>query len=477
MNVVFAASEAVPFCKTGGLADVAGSLPQALRAGGERVSVFLPYYREAREAAGATREVGRFTVPLGGEPVEGRILEGGVKDACVYFIDAPRYFDRDGLYADAGGEHPDNADRFAFFSRAVIEAARVLMPKVDLFHAHDWQTAAIPLFLKTLYRDDPIVGRAGSLLTIHNLAFQGNFPKDCVLRFGLPWSVFTPEGVEFYDQFSFVKAGLAFADRINAVSPQYAREIASVEFGCGLDGLIRSRGSDVSGIINGIDAAYWDPKTDAHLPARYGPDEFQEGKAACKAALQRECGFDADPSACVFAAVSRVSHQKGLDLALGALEPRLAAGDRFVLVGRGDRELLSRFERAAARFPGRLHVHDAFDEPFAHRVYAGADIFLMPSRFEPCGLGQMIAMRYGTPPVAVATGGLADTVPPHGFLSLRAEVDSVSGVVEAARGAFSRPEAWSERVRSGMLADFSWDAPAERYRSLYREAAGVARFR
>lgn len=474
MTVVFAASEAVPYCKTGGLADVAGSLPAALSAAGEIVFSFLPYYRDARAAAGPVREAARISVDIGGEPVEGRVLEGRAAAGRIFFIDAPRYFDREGLYGDADGEHPDNADRFAFFSRSVIEAARALFPKVDVFHAHDWQTAPIPLFLKTLYRGDPAVGRAGSLLTVHNLAFQGNFPKDCVPRFGLPWSVFTADGAEFYDQFSFVKAGLAFADRINAVSPQYAKEILTSEFGCGLDGFLRTRERDLSGILNGIDAAYWNPASDPHLPVRYGPENASEGKAACKAALQRACGFKEDPSACVFASISRVSHQKGLDLALEALEPRLAAGDRFVLLGRGDRELLGRFQRASARFPGRVHLHDAFDEPFAHRVYAGADIFLMPSRFEPCGLGQMIAMRYGTPPVGVSTGGLADTVLPHGFLAPRPTGDSVGGTLEAARGAFGRKQAWSERVRGAMLADFSWSASASRYRSLYREAAGVA---
>lgn len=470
MKIVFAASEAVPFCKTGGLADVAGSLPESLRARGLSVTLFLPYYREMRESSRGAAQAGSVRVPVAGERVEARLL----RFENAVFIDCPRYFDREGLYGDAEGEHPDNDDRFAFFSRAVLEGARALFDSVDVFHTHDWQTGLLPLFLKSHYADDPVIGRAASVATVHNLAFQGNFPKSGVERFGLPWSVFTAEGAEFYAQLSFLKAALVWADRVNAVSPTYAEEITTTEFGCGMDGVLRGRGPALSGILNGIDTAYWNPAADGSLVRPYGVDDFSEGKAACKAALQKEIGLNLDAAACLFASVTRVSHQKGLDLALRPLESRVAKGDQFVLLGAGDPALLAEFQGLSRRYPSRVHLHAAFDEGFAHRVYAGCDAFLMPSRFEPCGLGQMIAMRYGSLPVAVAVGGLADTVPPDGFLAARPEEDCIVGAIEAARAAFAEKTAWNARVRSAMLRDFSWRVSAERYESLYREAVDVA---
>ncbi len=473
MRVVLAASEGVPFCKTGGLADVVGALPKALGDRDISVSTFLPYYRVIREGFPAPSPVGNVSVEIDGKSVAARLLQS---DGFV-FIDCPRFFDRDGLYGDDEGEHPDNDDRFAFFARAVLEGARLLFDSVDVFHVHDWQAGLLPLFLKSLYVDDPVIGNAATVATIHNLAFQGNYPKDRVARYGLPWSVFTSEGVEFYDQLSFLKAALVWADRINAVSPTYAREITTTEFGSGFDGVLRARGGDLSGILNGIDVDVWNPSTDIHLSKTYGVKDFVEGKAVCKSALQKEAGLDQDPSACVFASVTRVSHQKGLDLVLDSLELRIKKGDQFVLLGQGDPSLLSRFKAFAQRYTGRVHLHDSFDEPFAHRIYAGADIFLMPSRFEPCGLGQMIAMRYGTLPIAVETGGLADTVRPHGFLAASPKRASIKGVVEAARKAFDKQSAWHARVREAMRTDFSWRVSAERYEALYRSAVDVANHR
>jgi len=470
VRVVFAASEAVPFCKTGGLADVAGSLPAALAERGISITLFVPYYREVRVSFPDVKCVGEISVPIGEESVSARLLRLG----DTIFVDCPQFFDRDGLYGDEEGEHPDNDDRFAFFARSILEGSRTLFKSVEVFHTHDWQTGLLPLFLKTLYAADPVIGKAAVVSTIHNLAFQGNFQKDRVPRFGLPWSVFTQDGAEFYDQLSFLKSSLVWADKINTVSPTYAEEIKTTEFGCGLDGALVARSEDLSGILNGIDIEYWNPESDDHLGERYGVDDFVEGKKACKRALQKETGLDEDPSGCLFASVTRISHQKGLDLALDPLERRIEKGDQFVLLGQGDAALLSRYESFASHYPGRVHLHATFDEPFAHRVYAGADAFLMPSRFEPCGLGQMIAMRYGTLPIAVATGGLADTVSPHGFLAARAERGSVSGVIEAASKAFGKKSAWRARVREAMRAEFSWRASAQQYETLYRDAAHVA---
>jgi len=470
MNIVFAASEAVPFCKTGGLADVAGALPKALARKGARVSLVLPYYRAVRCGGFKTESLGKVPVPFNGEAGEAEILRAESEGFDSFFIDCPRYFDRDGIYGPKGGGFEDNAARYAFFSRAVIETVRSLRLSPDVFHCHDWHTALIPVYLSALYEEDAALSRAGTLLTIHNLAYQGSFGGEVLGPAGLAESAGALAGLKHNDGVSYLKGGLASSDILNAVSPTYAREIQTEEYGCGLEGLLRKRRGDLYGVLNGLDLETWDPAVDAALARPYQAGKAYPGKAECKAALQKECGFDVEPDALMLGSVTRLDHQKGLDVALEVLPALLEKGAQYVLVGTGDPDLEKGFAALEKRFPRRVHIHATFDDPFARRVYAGADVFLMPSRFEPCGLGQMIAMRYGTLPVATRTGGLADTVSPHGFLAAGARVPDLARACEETFEKFLDKPGWRRRVLAAMETDFGWDRSADEYLGLYAKA-------
>lgn len=474
-TVVHAVSEAVPFSKTGGLADVGGALPKAQAAAGGRVCVFTPAYGGA-SALG--REAARLKVPLGGASVSARVLRAPLGKAEAYLIDHPAFFDRAGLYGEDGVDYPDNAERFAFFARAVLEACRALRLGPAVFHAHDWQAGLLPALLKTVYRDDAVLGGSPSVFTVHNMGYQGVFPKEALAVSGLPASSFGLDGVEYWGKVSYLKAGLAYADILTTVSPTHAREVQEPAFGRGLEGLLRARAADLHGVLNGLDPEAWDPATDPALPVRYGLKDAAKGKAAAKAAVQKAFGLEPDGDAFLVGAVTRLDHQKGVDVALAAVETFLSRGLQFALVGSGDPAL----ERAAADFaakhPGRASYANAFDDDRARLVYAGADAFLMPSRYEPCGLGQQIAMRYGTLPVAVRTGGLADTVPPHGFLAPSAEPGPVGAALAEAAKAFADKRAWAKRREGAMSVDRGWAPAAARYAELYALAEGrVARLR
>ncbi|MBI3298774.1 MAG: glycogen synthase GlgA [Elusimicrobia bacterium] len=485
MRVVHAASEAVPFAKTGGLADVAGALPKALAAQGVQTSLFIPCHRSARRALGPARQAVRLPVPLGGATVECAVLRAGEGAVDVYLVDYPAFFDRPGLYGEDGKDYPDNAERFAFFARAVVEACRALSLAPDVLHCHDWQTGLIPAYLSTLYRDDLALARARTVFTIHNLAYQGVFPKETMAVTGLPAAEFSPELLEYWGKLSYLKAGLVYADLITTVSETYAREIQTAEFGCGLDGLLRKRTADLHGVRNGLDLELWDPSRDESLPKPYGAAdralsrgsaasgsvgaafEVGPGKAAAKAALQEALGLERRPDAFLVGSVTRLDAQKGVDLALAAVEPLLARGAQYVLLGSGDPALERAAEAFAARHPGAVRVTRGFDDGLARRIYAACDAFLMPSRFEPCGLGQLIAMRYGTVPVATRTGGLADTVPPYGFLAQRVDAASVAAALAEAAAAFSDARVWSKRRAGCMGLDWGWVPAARRMRELY----------
>lgn len=473
MNIVFAASEAVPYCKTGGLADVAGALPKALAAKGARVSLVTPYYREVRSGDFETESLGKVSVPFNGEVAAAEILRVPSEGFDSFFIDCPRYFDRDGIYGPKGGGFEDNAARYAFFSRAVIEMTRFLKLGPDVFHCHDWHTALIPVYLSALYGEDAALSRAGTLLTIHNLAYQGSFGGEVLGPAGLAESAGALTILKHKNGVSYLKGGLGFADILNTVSPTYAREIQTEEYGCGLEGLLRERRGDLYGVLNGLDLEVWNPADDGALARTYRAGDAAMGKAECKAALQKECGFDVEPDALMAGSVTRLDHQKGLDLALKVLPALLEKGAQYVMVGTGDSKLKKGFAALEKKFPRRVHFHATFDDPFARRVYAGADVFLMPSRFEPCGLGQMIAMRYGTLPVGTRTGGLADTVSPHGFLADKARVPELARACEEAAETFSDKSQWRRRRRSAMEADFSWDRSADEYLGLYEKAQRV----
>jgi starch synthase len=478
VKILVAASEAVPFCKTGGLADVVGALTQRLGALGHDVCLFLPKYRAVRAAPLEGGMAHPIKVPLSGGTVDVGLSFLHRRGVSVYFVDYPLFFDREGLYGDAGKDHEDNDRRFALFSRAVLEGAKAIGFKPDVIHIHDWQTGLIAAHLKRHYENDPHFAGTACVFTIHNMAYQGNFPRAALETAGFGPEDFSSDGLEYYGKVSYLKGGIVHADKLTTVSAAYAREIQeSPDRGFGLEGLLKRRSNDLRGILNGIDLEVWDPSRDASLARRYSPADAAAGKAACKEALQRECGLEVRGDLPLIGIVSRLDYQKGLDIALAAVEPRL---DRcqLVMLGTGDPELTEMFAALERRRPGAVHFHRSFDEPFAHRVYAAADFFLMPSRFEPCGLGQMIAMRYGAVPVASNTGGLNDTVfeeprdgqPANGFLCKPGDGEDLSRALDRAMSEFGGP-AWNARVLAGMSGDFSWDRSVGLYLDIFREAA------
>ena len=486
MRVLFAASEVAPFAKTGGLADVAAALPVALARLGVDVRVVLPLYRQVDRAAHAIRETGVvLEVPISGRTErvavhEGRLAGRGGIEVPVYFLEADRYYDRDGLYGIAGQDFQDNAERFAVFSRAVLELGRTELGRPDLFHCHDWQTGLVPVQLESLYADDPSIGRAASVFTIHNLGYQGLFWHYDMHLTGLGWEHFTPAGIEFWGKISFLKAGLVYADLLTTVSPTYAREIQTEEMGHGLDGVLRARADRLIGILNGIDVDEWNPETDPYIPKRYSAADLS-GKAAAKAALQRAFRLPEEPDTPLIGVVTRLADQKGCDLIAEALPQITARGAQFVLLGAGDPVYENLFRDAAARDPSRVGVTIAYDHALSHLVEAGADLFLMPSRYEPCGLNQMMSLRYGTVPVVRATGGLADTVveaPPeaggNGFVFGPYETAALVAAVDRALALYRDRERWRALQVAGMSADFSWDASARRYLEVYQRALVLA---
>jgi starch synthase len=483
-NVVQVASEITPMAKTGGLADVVGTLGRELDKGGNRVWFFMPYYREVRQHSGIAVETVLKSLPVHLSPgmrEEVAVLRGQMpgSKAVAYFIDHPRSFDRDHLYGTPDGDYVDNADRFTLFSRAVVHALKELKEPVDVVHCHDWQTALIPAYIKHLYAGDPLFDRTAVVYTIHNLAYQGIFSKDIMARTGLGWSFFTPDKLEFYGKVSFMKSGILYADRVTTVSPTYAKEILTPEHGFGLDGLLKTRSSDLSGVLNGIDTGEWDPAKDPHIATAYSR-KATTGKEACRDALLTEMGYPAQkqPRPMVIGAVSRLAEQKGYDIVAEAI-PRLAKKPVFIVIlGYGDRHIQESLEAAARKHPDKVAVRMKFDNAMAHRVFAASDLFLMPSRFEPCGLGQMIALRYGSLPVARATGGLIDSITQvdskkksgTGFFFKAGTADALVKAVEEALVAHDDEALWKKVVAEAMGEDFSWETSAKKYESIYQAA-------
>ncbi len=476
MKILFAASEAVPFCKTGGLADVAGTLAQKLGAMGHDVCLFLPRYRDIRAEPLSAGPARVLRVPFDGGVVEVGLRFLHRRAVTTYFIDYPPFYDREGLYGAAGRDHDDNDRRFALYALATLEGAKSVGFKPDIVHAHDWQAGPICAHLKRRYADDPHFANTASVFTVHNMAYQGNFPRAALEAAGFTAEDWTSDGLEYYGQVSYLKAGLAYADILTTVSPSYAREIQGAERGFGFEGLLQRRAERLHGILNGIDVESWNPESDPSLPRRYSSADAAAGKAECRQALQRECGLESRSDRALIGVVSRLDYQKGLDLAVPAVEARLDRA-QFVVLGTGDPALTEQLAAFERRHPGKVHFHRQFDEPFARRVYAASDLFLMPSRFEPCGLGQMIAMRYGAVPVAARTGGLVDTVfeaaepgrPANGFLCEPGDAADLGRALDRALQARRKPD-WDARVSAAMAGDFSWDRSAERYLDAYRLA-------
>ena len=481
LRLLLISSEVEPFAKTGGLADVAGALPQALATLGHDVRVLMPKYRGVERHGTLRTAVPRVRVPIGDRTTEGALLEGRLGRAVpVYFLAHDHYYDRPALYGTGQGDYLDNCERFIFFCRGALEALRALGWTPHVIHANDWQSGLVPVYLETLYKDDPALGEVGTLFTIHNLAYQGVFWHFDMPLTGLGWDLFTPAGLEFYGKLNFLKGGLVFADVLNTVSKTYAQEIQTPEFGCGLEGVLQYRRADLHGVVNGIDVAAWDPATDRDLTKPYSAEDLA-GKAACKQALAQELGIDAD-GAPIIGIVSRLAAQKGLDLVLEALPELVEAGFELVLLGAGEPGLETAFGQAARASRGRIAIRTGFDGALARRIYAGADMFLMPSRYEPCGLGQMISMRYGTIPIVRRTGGLADTVvearPARrtgtGFGFAEPTARALLEAATRALAAYREPALWRQLQRNAMAQDFSWPASAREYVALYRKAAKAA---
>ena len=478
LRILFVSSEVEPFAKTGGLADVSGALPKALVGLGHDVRLLMPKYRGVERHAGSlTTAIPQLRVPIADRRSEGALLEGRMgSHVPVYFLANDHYYDRDSLYTTPDGDYWDNCERFIFFCRATVEAVRGLGWQPHVIHVNDWQTGLIPVYLETLYRDDPVCAEIATLFTVHNLAYQGVFWHYDMPMTGFGWDFFTPAGIEFYGKINFLKGGLVFADLLNTVSRAYAREIQTPEAGSGLEGVLQERSEDLYGVVNGIDYEVWNPATDPEIPKRYTAEDL-EGKRSSKASLREELGLRDEPGPLI-GMVTRLAEQKGIDLVLAALPELLALGCQLVLLGSGDPHLEQAFAEAAERHQGQVAVRLGYDAGLARRIYAGADCFLMPSRYEPCGLGQLISLRYGTVPVVRWTGGLADTVKEFdpiagtgtGFGFEAFSAPALTGAVRRAVVVYREPERWRQLARNGMAEDFSWEASAREYVTLYRKA-------
>jgi starch synthase len=479
MRILFVASEALPYAKTGGLADVLEALPRALVKLGHEVAIFLPRYRGMKANSVILPSM---TIPQGTRLRFPSIASGGTHRGIRYFfLDDPFYFDREGIYGDRNREYPDNAERFTEFSRAAIELAKqIWLP--DLIHCHDWQTAMLPALLRSSYADDPVVRDIPVVFTVHNIGYHGLFAKEALERSGIPAAMFHPGGIEFFGNVNFLKGGLVYSDYLTTVSPKYAQEIQTSEFGFGLEGVIRTRSDRLTGILNGVDYSTWSPDKDTLIPMKYSVKDLT-GKRVCKAALLDEFKLLKDNlHRPVMGIVSRFADQKGFDLIARVAAELLEEDLLLAVLGTGERKYEEMFRALASDFPGRVGAMIAYDNRLAHLVEAGADLFLMPSKYEPCGLNQIYSLRYGTVPVVRATGGLDDTIEAFdlergtgtGFKFVEYTGEALMDAIRQALHHYSDEGAWKRIQLNGMAKDYSWNTAAAEYAKLY-EAARVAR--
>jgi starch synthase len=475
MEILFVASEVAPFSKTGGLGDVSGALPAALAARGHRVAVVTPRYGSIDPARHRLAPI-HGALRVRGEATTVWVAQG---PATVYLVEHEwLYGSRKGPYGEGGRDYGDNPERFAYLSRAALALPAALGLRPRILHLNDWQTALAAWMLRREHAEDPNLAGVRSVFTIHNLAYQGVYPKDVLPVLGLPWDVFRYEAMEFHDQLNFMKAGLVFADALTTVSPTYAREILGPEHGQGLEALLRQRAADLHGILNGIDVVAWDPERDPHLPAHYSARDLS-GKARNKAALQGELGLPVRADVPLVGMVGRMVDQKGYDLVAASLGEILGRDLQVAVLGTGEAVYEESFRRAALERPDRMAARIGFDEGLAHRIEAGADVFLMPSRYEPCGLNQMYSLRYGTVPVVRAVGGLEDTVEDFdgwrrgtGFKFREHAPQAMLLALRRALDAYRDARAWRGLVERGMAQDNSWARSADRYEALYRQLTG-----
>jgi starch synthase len=480
LRVLFVTSEAVPFAKTGGLADVAGALPKFLEGLGCEVQLIMPYYRMVRKSGLPVQRLEQtLDVTLGNETLQADLYQSEPgKKPLVYFIGREEFFDRENLYGTPKGDYFDNAERFVFFSKAALAFCRAMDFSPDIIHHHEWQTGLIPVLLRCSDPKDPLFSRTAAVFTIHNIAYQGLFAREKLSLTGLPAEVYNPEGIEFWGKINFMKAGIVYADVINTVSHRYSQEIQTAEYAYGLEGILRKRSRDLYGILNGVDYHDWDPSHDPHLASSYRLDDLS-GKRVCKRDLLKEFGLTPSLEEMpVLGVISRLADQKGFDLLSEILEDLFKLDLGFVLLGTGDQKYHDLFTRIARKYPRKAGIRIAYDDRLAHKIEAGADLFLMPSRYEPCGLNQIYSLRYGTIPVVRATGGLDDTIVHYnpatgtgnGFKFLRYDAKEFLQQIDAAISFYHQPEHWNRLVRNAMSADFSWARSAGSYVDLYRKA-------
>jgi starch synthase len=477
MKILFVSSEVTPFAKTGGLADVAGSLPKILSNMGHDVRIIMPFYKMV-ETGGTSIRKGRKGVEfsMGGVEQKGLLRQTSLGDIPVYLVENKGYFFRDFLYGTSAGDYPDNHRRFAFFSRSVLQLLKRMDFRPDVIHCHDWQTALVPILLKYEHKEDPFFMKTAVVYTIHNLAYQGIFPKESLPEMGLDDDYFTVDRLEYYGQVNLMKGAILTADVINTVSETYCSEIQTPEMGCGLNGLLRQRRHDLYGILNGIDYSMWNPATDREISKNYSSSGLS-GKAANKKRLQKSLGLDQIGDIPLLSMITRLSTQKGFDL-LEPLLPGFAEEKmQLVILGTGDEKYMKLLRGFRETGPRNISITLEFKSLLAHQIYAGSDMFLMPSHYEPCGLGQLIALRYGTVPVVRKTGGLADTVfdarddykEPNGFTFDDYTPEAFREAVSRALQGYRERKKWEKIMRNGMNADFSWESSAKKYEELYRK--------
>lgn len=485
LNILFVSSEVDPFAKTGGLADVSNSLPQAIKDLGHEIRIMMPRYKFIGERKFKLHDIIRLRdieIPVGDHKEVGHVKSSFIinqKDKVqVYFLDNEKYFGRDGIYQHESTkkDYKDNDERFIFFCRGVLETLKRLGWQPDVIHCNDWQTGLIPAYLKTLYTNDSFFKHVKTIFTIHNMAYQGAFPPESFQKTGLPKQHFGPDGVEAYGKFNMLKAGLQYADMITTVSEKYAEEICgSEEFGAGLQGLLAHRKKHLRGIINGIDNSSWDPQTDIHIYRRFDMKSL-DAKIDNKRAVTERFGLPFSEKTAVLGIISRLVEQKGFDLMLSIMDDLMKLDVQFVMVAAGEDGLRKKFEALKKKHPKQIGLFFGFDNELAHLVEAGADMYLMPSRYEPCGLNQMYSMRYGTVPVVRATGGLDDTVEDYsgsgkgtGFKFEKYDGKEFLKAIQRALKVFQQPEEWKKIMRNCMMKDFSWSNSARKYVNLYKE--------
>ncbi|MFH1459947.1 MAG: glycogen synthase GlgA [Candidatus Omnitrophota bacterium] len=466
MKLLFCSSEVVPFAKTGGLADVAGTLPMALAVLGIKVQIIMPYYRKIKV------DIKKFNLVERGKNIYYKELG---KNLDIFFIGHKEYFDRDGLYQDNGVDYPDNLDRFSYYCQAVLQLIKKTKFKPDIIHCNDWQTGLIPVYLKTLLKKDPFYKKIKTVFTIHNLGYQGLFWREEMEKTGLPKELFSVGGLEFYGKINLLKAGLIFSDKITTVSSTYAQEIQTAEFGCGLEGVLKTRKKDIQGILNGINYEEWNPCKNKSLVRNYGVDDI-EGKYENKIDLQKLGGLKTDKEIPLIGIITRLADQKGLDILANVIDEIVQMPVQFILLGTGDSRYHVLFDNISKKYKN-TSIHLTFDAVLAYKIYAGSDIFLMPSFYEPCGLGQLISLNFGTIPLVRKTGGLADTINDfnpftnqgNGFVFSRYESGALLECLKRALCVYNNKSVWGDLIKRAMECKFSWDESAKEYQSLYKK--------